>query len=223
MTTNPKSSARLRAVNTTGTDDRLSDHYRYGIGAAGRGESATAWGFCSCGWLGERHLRWVPGEDAGRLIAAELGDHEAITDHRPTEGGVPVPDGYHASCGACHDFDDDCLVPPTSPAGRVQRAAVATSRDALLALDRLRAIQELRAWLDDQEAQAAIGCRMARATWAEMGEAIDSTRQAAFNRWAATIKRYESVGLIDEIDEIPERNDTAEGLAACQHGNTHPR
>ncbi len=207
MTTTSKSQARLRAV--TGGDD-----YRHGIRTTGRFQAVSAWGFCGCGRQGTRWQWRAPGEEAGPVISVELTVHEATTGHRTADGGVPAPDDYHAACGAFHRFDDDCLIPPTSPAGRVHRAAVATSTDAALALDRLRAIQELRAWLDDEEAQAVIGCRLARATWAEMGDAIGSTRQAAFNRWSATIKRYESVGL---IDNTPEPGDGT--LAACEHGH----
>lgn len=105
---------------------------------------------------------------------------------------------------------------------------MATSTDAALALDRLRAIQELRAWLDDQEAEAVIGCRMARATWAEMGAAIDATRQAAFNRWGSTIKRYESVGLIDDIadalgcDTAHQQSTATTRVCVTSHGVNFP-
>ena len=190
----------MRAVSGGG------DHH-HGIRCQGRLQAVTAWGFCDCGWEGTRYPWWVPGAQPppGELIDAELAAHEAATGHAGVVGGVPSPDDYHAVCAAFHGFNDDCLIPPTSPVGRVQRATVTTSSDAPLALDRLEAIQQLRAWLDDQEAQAVIGCRMARATWAEMGAAIGSTRQAAFNRWGPTIKRYEAVGLIDEIPE-PQRH-----------------
>jgi len=65
------------------------------------------------------------------------------------------------------------------------------------ALDRLAAIEELRAWLDDQENEAAIGARLTRCTWAEMGTAIGATRQAAWNRWGQMIARYENAGILD--------------------------
>lgn len=185
-----KSNGRLRSVSGGGGDRH------HGIRTSGRFKSVTAWGFCDCGWEGTRRAWWTPGAgpSVGDRIAGELADHEATTGHGAVVAGVPVPDGYHTACGAFHDFDDDCLVPPGSPAGRVRRAMAATSSDALLALDRLRAIIELRAWLDDQEAEAVIGARMARATWAEMGAAIGSSRQAAFNRWGPTVKRSRPPG-----------------------------
>ncbi len=193
-----KGKGRLRAVSGGG------DHH-HGIRTAGRFESVTAWGFCDCGWEGTRRAWWTPdgGPSVGERIAVELADHEADTGHGPVVAGVPAPEGYHAACGAFHGFDDDCLIPPGSPAGRVRRATAATSSDAVLALDRLRAVIELRAWLDDQEAEAVIGARLARATWAEMGAAIDSTRQAAFNRWGPTVKRYETAGLIPSVPDLP--------------------
>ncbi len=48
------------------------------------------------------------------------------------------------------------------------------------------AIEELRAWLAEQETEAVLGARLQRATWAEMGEAVGITRQGAFSRWGAS-------------------------------------
>lgn len=196
VTTTSKGKGRLRAVSGGG-------EHHHGIRTTGRSGAVMAWGFCDCGWEGTHREWWTPGADppAAELIAAELAGHESDSGHGPLAGGVPAPDGYHNACGAFHGFDDDCLTPPTSAAGRVRRAMAATTTDTALALDRLEAIVELRAWLDAQEAEAVIGCRLSRATWAEMGAAIGSTRQAAFNRWAATINRYETAGVIDELPE----------------------
>lgn len=197
VTTRSKGKSRLRAVTGGG------GKHHHGIRTTGRSAAVMAWGFCDCGWEGTHREWWTPDADPspGELIAVELAGHEADSGHRAVTGGVPAPDHYHAACGAFHGSDDDCLIPPTSPAGRVRRAMAATTTDTALALDRLEAIVELRAWLDDQEAEAVIGCRLSRATWAEMGAAISSTRQAAFNRWGPTIKRYETAGVIDELPE----------------------
>ncbi len=193
-----KGNRRLRAV-----DGGTAHHH--GIRSIGRFADVRAWGFCSCGWEGSHRLWWVPGVDPTpqALIKADVADHEAETGHRDVTPGIPAPDGYHAACGAFHGFDDDCLTPPTSPAGRVHRATASALRDPVLAVDRLRAIQELRSWLDDQEAEAVIGCRMSRATWAEMGAAIGSSRQGAYGRWGAQIRRYENAGLIDPVEDGP--------------------
>jgi hypothetical protein len=67
------------------------------------------------------------------------------------------------------------------------------------ALDRLRAVRELRGWLAEQEQHAVIGARMARATWTEIGEAWGTSRQGAFNRWGDRIKRFEASGVLATV------------------------
>ena len=52
-----------------------------------------------------------------------------------------------------------------------------------LALDRISAIEELRAWPDGPERMAVIGARMAHVTWAEIGVAIGTSRQGVWNRY----------------------------------------
>jgi hypothetical protein len=67
-------------------------------------------------------------------------------------------------------------------------------------LDRLTAIDEMRAWLDGEEQPAAIGVRMAGCTWIQMGEAIGANRQTAMHRWGQMIARYEHAGLVPPGD-----------------------
>jgi hypothetical protein len=156
-----------------------------------------AW--CQCGWA-SAWRSWTNGTTATNVadaVRADLDDHQAASGHTPVPSGCPGPAGYHQRCGWFHTFDDACPAPPDSTAGRIQRVAQATINNPARALDRLAAINELRAWLDDQEAQAVIGARMARCTWQDIAGAFGITRHAARDRWEPQIKRYEAVGLLD--------------------------
>jgi hypothetical protein len=148
--------------------------------------------FCQCGWTGPPHP-WAVGVRATEQ--AELDAHLADNDHTPFPDDA---DGYHSyGCGHFHQLNDACPYPPDSPAGQLRRITTgSTLGHPDRALDRLSAIEELRAWLDDQEKEAAIGARLARCTWNEMGQAIGSTRQAAWNRWGQMITRYENAGVL---------------------------
>jgi hypothetical protein len=111
---------------------------------------------CQCGWTGPK---WPWDHDAGDAERADLAAHLADSGHRMFPIGVPTPDGYHQSCGHFHQLNDHCPVPPGSPRGLLQRIAGGSTigrRDQ--ALDRLTAVDELRAWLDDQEVPGRYQC-----------------------------------------------------------------
>lgn len=159
--------------------------------------------FCQCGWSAATR-RW--GAGVGPLVKADLDAHLAESGHTAfpdgfDEEGFGRLDRWHLACGYFHDFQDACPAPYDSPRGRLERAMQATVSDPTAALDRLAAIDELRKSLDEQEEMAVIGARMARVTWAEMGQAVGTSRQGAFNRWGAAIKRYEAAGLVDAVSE----------------------
>lgn len=128
---------------------------------------------CTCGWSGPRRNTY-------EHAAQDERDHYRDSGHYPLQRDAP----------------------PDSPARQLQRI----TRGPVLtnparALDRLTAIRELRAWLDDKEPQAVIGARMARATWDEIGAAWGgASRQAAYNRWGRMIKRYEQTRLLEPGD-----------------------
>ena len=181
------------------------DEVHGALSSTGHGSSVTVGAWCQCGWAGPRRV-WQPG--AERAERADLDGHLAVTGHTSFPDGVPGPDGLHVACGHFHDLQDDCPAPADSPRGRLNRAMQPVLNDRTAAIDRLAAIDELRTWLDEQEAMAVIGARMARATWAEMGAAVGTSRQGAHNRWGATVKRYEQAGFLDP-DPAP---DPASGL-----------
>jgi len=106
----------------------------------------------------------------------------------------------HLACGVAHRLNDECPVPPDSFADLLRRAVASSLSDREQALDRITAIDQLRRELDDQEKMAVIGARMARRTWAELGAAVGTSRQAAYNRWGEMVKRYEAAGLLDDVD-----------------------
>jgi hypothetical protein len=175
------------------------DEIHSGRRSRGWDPAIDAQAFCECGWEGPWRSWSTPGvtPTAAELIAEELAAHRADTGH------PEFPDdtaGRHVRCGGWfHQFNDDCPSPLDSTTGRIRRATRATTGGAPVpaALDRLSAIQELRVWLDDEELQAVIGCRMARVTWAEIGQATGTSKQGAFNRWGPQIRRYEAAGLLD--------------------------
>lgn len=159
---------------------------------------------CNCGWAGP--IRWCVGEiladEIGRSVRADRAGHEAATGHGedPTVG----TEGRHEpGCGFYHRLGDRCPLPASSPSGMVHRVLRGTINDRHAAIDRLTAIEELGAWLTEEEQKAVIGARLARATWTEMGRAVGITRQGAFNRWGATIKAYEAAGLLSPAPDAP--------------------
>jgi hypothetical protein len=173
-----------------------SNHFRGGMRAAGsHPDHLVVQAFCQCGWTGRR-LPWQPG--AGDAERAELAAHIAASGHQEFTWGVPAPDGYHGACGHFHDLNDACPVPAHSPQGRLQRITTgSTLTRPDRAADRLAAVAELRAWLDDQQTQAIIGARMAGCTWSDMADAAGVTADEARRRWGPMIGRYEQAGLLD--------------------------
>lgn len=53
----------------------------------------------------------------------------------------------------------------------------------------LAAIRQLRGDLDDREGVLVSSARVRRRTWSEIGEAIGTTRQGAYNRFGDFVKR----------------------------------
>ncbi len=159
---------------------------------------------CNCGWSGP--VRWCDGQlisaETAAAVRAERAAHEAESGHgEDPELGA---EGRHDfGCGFYHALAGRCPLPPDSPAGRVHRVLRGTLGNRHAALDRLVAIDELRAWLAEAEPQAVIGARLERATWAEMGDAVGITRQGAFGRWGSIVKGYEAAGVLQAPPEPP--------------------
>jgi hypothetical protein len=151
--------------------------------------------FCQCGWVGPAHP-WQPG--AGLAEREELAAHLADSGHHEFPIGVPPPEGYHYACSHFHQLNDACPIPADSARGRIERITVGSTLGRPdRALDRLAAIAEVDTWLGDQEKEAVLGARIARCTWAEIGDAVGVTGDDARRRWGPMIARYERAGLLD--------------------------
>ncbi len=148
------------------------------------------WAVCECGWCGSRYTNLMDGLKSAR---ADVEAHMAETGHVVDAD----PSKFHLRCGVRHGLDDDCPRPADSAAGLLVRS-LNQSRPGrpAAALDRLSAIQLLRARLDEEEKEAVIGARLARCTWTEMGQAVGVSRQGAWNRWGPMVQRYEAAGLM---------------------------
>lgn len=167
-------------------------------------EDLGVWADCSCGWSGP--MRWCEGEilsaDVGEAVRADRAAHEAETGHGE-DPDIGAEGRHDFGCGFYHRLTVSCPLPSRSPAGRVHRVVRGTLNDRRAALDRLAAIDELRGWLAEQEQEAVVGARLARATWAEMGSAVGISRQGAFNRWGSAVKNLEAAGLLPSLLETP--------------------
>ncbi|MGH9069232.1 MAG: hypothetical protein ACRD0J_17350 [Acidimicrobiales bacterium] len=194
------------------------DEIHGGLASSGWGTEIRVRAFCQCGWEGPSRP-WGPGAAAAEQ--ADLDEHLGATGHSRFPGGVPTPEGLHLACGHFHGFQGACPIPHDSPRGRLERAVQPVLGDRVAGLDRLAAIDELRAWLGEQEQQTVIGARMARATWAEMGAAVGVSRQGAWNRWGPVVKRYEQAGLLDKGPSAglphPPVDPTAGGLSDARN------
>jgi len=166
-----------------------------GIRSKGRAGSITIAALCECGWSGPER-RWY--EDA-EAAEHDLTAHGEERGHERFEWGDDGTEGLH-TCGYFHELADDCPAPPDSPRGRLERAMQSTLGRPGAALDRLAAVAELRTWLDEQEQMAVIGARMDRVSWMAIGRAVGTSRQGAWNRWGAMIRRYEDAGLLDRAE-----------------------
>jgi hypothetical protein len=179
---------------------------RAGAASSGRRSQGSTWsaisvqGFCQCGW----HTSWYPwataaATDARTSINFALDDHYRRTGHQQfRHDGVPEVDGYHQRCGWFHDFQAACPAPPDSSTGRINRIHDGPGfRDPERSLDRLSAIAEMRAWLEDQQTQAIIGARFAGCSWPDIAEASHVTIHDALAQWGPLIARYEAIGLLD--------------------------
>ena len=172
-------------------------------GRRSRGRSWSAirvQAFCQCGWA-TTWQPWAPGPAASaaiQTIEAALDNHHRQTGHQPfPSDGIPDLDGYHQRCAWFHAFQDPCPSPPHSPAGQTARIdATPTLGDPARSIDRLTAIQESRAWLDDQQLQAIIGARLSHCTWPDIARALRVTTHDARAQWGALIGRYEAAGLL---------------------------
>jgi len=159
---------------------------------------------CNCGWSGP--IYWCDGQLISSETAAALRrdreGHQARSGHGE-DPEVGAEGRHDFGCGFYHGLHDRCPLPPDSLAGRIHRVLRGTLGNRHAALDRLVALEELRGWLAEQEIEAVIGARMARATWAEMGDAVGITRQGAFGRWGAIVKGYEAAGVLEAPPEPP--------------------
>ncbi len=80
-----------------------------------------------------------------------------------------------------------------SPSGKL-RSCYSTDR-----VRALEAIRSLRQTLDRQEEQCVFGLRMSGMSWADIGEALGTTRQAAHHKFQST------AGLLDKLAEAAGR------------------
>jgi hypothetical protein len=196
----------LRAALSASTNRRLK-LIRTATLHCGRRSRGHTWSaihvqaFCQCGWA----TKWQPWasrpDTAAAAIdttAAALDGHSRQTAHRPfPHDGIPDVDGYHQRCGWFHGFQDACPIPPDSAAGQMTRiGGVATLGDPVRSLDRLAAIRQLHAWLDDQQLQAIIEARLAGCPWPDIARAVGVTTQDASPQWGSLIGRYEAAGLL---------------------------
>jgi hypothetical protein len=197
---------QLRAALTASTNRHL-EHTGTATSNCGRRSRGPTWSaihvqaFCRCGWA----TNWQPWTSAPtaaaaaiHMIDAALKDHSRQSGHQPfPHDGIPEVDGYHQRCGWFHGFQDACPIPPDSPAGQLARVgAVPTLGDRVRSLHRLAAIQQLRAWLDDQQLEAIIAARLSGCTWPNIAQAADVTTQDARDQWGPLIGRYEAAGLL---------------------------
>jgi len=181
-------------------DDPMTSAPEVTIASKGGTADGQIWASCECGW------RLAPRRDLMANLAevrAAVVSHTAQTGHHEP-AGVPVSDDFHLACGVRHGLNDDCPRSPDSPAGVLFRImGRPTTGSPERALDRMVAVQALKARLDQEEQDAVIGGRMARCTWAEMGQAVGTSRQGAWNRWGEMIHRYEAAGLLQPGDHFP--------------------
>lgn len=158
--------------------------------------------FCRCGWRGPAH--WCDGEvfeDAVRSeLEAERAAHERATGH-PEDLEVGANGRHDFGCRFYHDLLDHCPKPASSPSGRLYRVLRAATTDVSQALGALRAIDELRRWLDEREPEAVMSARLAGATWEQIGETVGTTRQGAWNRWGRLTAAYEDAGLLPRSED----------------------
>ncbi len=105
-------------------------------------------------------------------------------------------------------------VRPETPLGQLFTIARADRNDddAQLNLEALARIAELRSWLDTQADGHALNGRRNGATWAQIGEALGITRQAAHMHWG-NITQDPAIGLVDALVELAERPDLLTGPA----------
>ncbi len=60
----------------------------------------------------------------------------------------------------------------------------------------LAALHQLRADLLEREQQLVVSARIRRRTWAEIGAALGTSRQGAFNRFGDVMDRFERTGVL---------------------------
>lgn len=65
----------------------------------------------------------------------------------------------------------------------------------------LAAIRELRAELLEREQILVGSARVRRRTWSEIGEALGTTRQGAYNRFCDKVKQYDPSGVLGSYSE----------------------
>lgn len=150
---------------------------------------------CDCGWVGPRRPL-EPSGDADinsdlEQHLVEIGCARVIIDD----------DRAHRGCGYRHDFHDECPLPPTSPAGRLRRALHSGLGDPDRALDRIRAITELRSFLDDQQAEAVIAVALNQSSWSDLADAANMSIDEAKARWAHQLDRYANAGILPQLPD----------------------
>ena len=153
---------------------------------------------CTCGWSSTAvHLRRsIMPAGLRESLEAERAGHEQASGHGEDRTVVPVPVGLHVGCGFYHGLNDDCPVGTDSPRGLLLRVLEASASESSVALDRLAAAAELRAWLDEQELMAVIGARLARCSWEDVGGAMALGEPEVWRRFGPLIHRYEVAGLL---------------------------
>ena len=154
---------------------------------------------CDCGWTG--HARpLLP--DGHATVRDDLDTHlREFPDALDS-----CDDEAHRACGFRHHHQDDCPVPPTSPAGILRRAAVSGLADPNRALDRIWAITALRSWIEQTETEAVIAVALNRISWAQLAEAAGVSKQDAMARWAGQLDRYATAGVLPAMTDTEADN-----------------
>lgn len=151
---------------------------------------------CDCGWNGPtRPLDDTSHAQVQDDLELHLADSPSAVDLSDEE--------THRRCGYRHHPQDDCPVPPTSPAGMLRRAVASGLGRPERALDRVRAITALRAWLDQTEAEAVIGAALNQVSWAGLADAAGICIDDAKARWAGQLDRYAAAGILPAMTDKP--------------------
>jgi hypothetical protein len=151
---------------------------------------------CDCGWNGpSRPLSASSHTQVHDDLELHLAESPSAADLSDEE--------THRRCGYRHHPQDDCPAPPTSPAGMLRRALTSGLGQPERALDRIRAITALQAWLEQTEAEAVIAVALNQMSWHELADAAGIGIDEAKARWASQLDRYATAGILPAMTDKP--------------------